>query len=93
MGTGRRCWLVCGISSGSPALWGRRKGLGEEAGFETCDIDHYGGHLDYVPGPCADGGESGEGRMETLGILGHVDVVPEGSGWDHPPYGGEIADG
>lgn len=33
---------------------------------------------------------TGEGE---LGILGHLDVVPEGSGWSYPPYGAEIHDG
>lgn len=30
---------------------------------------------------------------ETLLFNGHVDVVPAGSGWSHPPYCGEIIDG
>lgn len=34
----------------------------------------------------------GEGK-ETLGILAHVDVVPEGDNWTYPPYSGTIADG
>lgn len=38
--------------------------------------------------------EMGEGE-EIIGILGHLDVVPEGdlSRWVHPPYGGIIEDG
>lgn len=28
-----------------------------------------------------------------MAIIGHLDVVPAGSGWSHEPYGGEIADG
>ena len=28
-----------------------------------------------------------------LGILCHLDVVPEGSGWTHPPYGGVVENG
>ena len=28
-----------------------------------------------------------------LGVVAHVDVVPEGEGWIHPPYAAEIADG
>ena len=36
--------------------------------------------------------EAGEGD-ETLGILVHLDVVPEGTGWDHDPYGAETVDG
>ncbi|MBB6218691.1 putative dipeptidase [Anaerosolibacter carboniphilus] len=38
--------------------------------------------------------EIGEGE-EMIGILGHVDVVPEGDlkRWCYPPYGGEIHEG
>ena len=32
-------------------------------------------------------------RDETVGILVHLDVVPEGDGWDYDPYGGEIHEG
>ena len=30
---------------------------------------------------------------ESVGILCHVDVVPEGDGWSSDPYGAEIRDG
>lgn len=56
-------------------------GAGRELGFKTCNTDNYGGHL-----------EIGEGD-EILGILVHLDTVPEGTGWTHDPFGGEIADG
>ncbi|KUO72883.1 MAG: diguanylate cyclase [Clostridia bacterium BRH_c25] len=49
-------------------------------GMKTENFDGYAGHAEY-----------GEGD-EIVGILVHVDVVPEGSGWSHDPYGGEIAD-
>ena len=55
--------------------------MGEECGFSTYDADGWGGHIDY------DGTEDG-----VIGIIGHLDVVPEGDGWDFEPYGGEIAD-
>lgn len=55
--------------------------LGEKLGFESTNFDNYAGHIDF-----------GEGE-ETLAILGHVDVVPEGEGWDYDPYGGIIANG
>ncbi|MCX7046096.1 MAG: M20/M25/M40 family metallo-hydrolase [Candidatus Sumerlaeota bacterium] len=29
----------------------------------------------------------------AIGVAGHVDVVPPGDGWSHPPFGGDIADG
>ena len=55
--------------------------LAQEMGFETKNLDGYAGHADL-----------GEGD-ETVGILVHLDVVPEGKGWTYPPYGGEIHDG
>lgn len=55
--------------------------LCEEFGFRTKNCDNQVGY-----------GEIGEGE-EMIGILCHLDVVPEGSGWIHPPYGGEIHDG
>ena len=55
--------------------------LGERLGFRTENFDNYVGHI-----------EMGEGE-EMLGILGHVDVVPAGEGWDFDPWGGVIADG
>lgn len=27
---------------------------------------------------------------EMVAVLGHLDVVPEGEGWHHPPYAAEI---
>ena len=56
-------------------------GLAESMGFATKNVDGYAG--------CVDCG-SGE---QTMGIMCHLDVVPEGKGWTHPPFGGEIADG
>ncbi|WP_433743832.1 dipeptidase PepV [Falsibacillus pallidus] len=55
--------------------------LGEKDGFTSKNVDSFGGHL-----------EMGSGD-ELLGILCHVDVVPEGDGWTFDPYGGEISDG
>jgi succinyl-diaminopimelate desuccinylase len=55
--------------------------LGEKDGFITKNVDNYGAHL-----------EMGKGE-ELLGILGHLDVVPEGEGWTSAPYSAEIRDG
>lgn len=55
--------------------------LGNSLGFRTKNIDGYCGYIEF-----------GEGD-ELLGIIGHLDVVPEGEGWSHPPFSAEIADG
>lgn len=52
--------------------------LSEEMGFNTKNFDGYAAHGDF-----------GQGE-EIIGVLAHVDVVPEGNGWTYPPYGGEI---
>lgn len=52
--------------------------LGKKLGYRTENVDHYAGHI-----------EMGFGE-ETIGILAHVDVVPEGEGWTYPPYEGQI---
>ncbi len=44
-----------------------------------------------IDGYCMDA-EIGEGD-ETVAVLAHLDVVPEGDGWDYDPYGAEIVDG
>ncbi len=59
--------------------WIRRHA--EAMGFRTRNIDGY-----------AVDAEIGEGE-EWIAVLGHVDVVPEGTGWTYPPYGAEIHDG
>ena len=56
--------------------------LAERNGFETYNADNYGGHIDF---PGEDDG--------IVGIVGHLDVVPEGDGWEFDPYGGEHRDG
>jgi succinyl-diaminopimelate desuccinylase len=33
-----------------------------------------------------------KGDTKALGILLHIDVVPAGEGWTHPPFGGVVAD-
>ena len=55
--------------------------IGRKLGFKVENFDGYAGHAEY-----------GEGN-EIVGILTHVDVVPEGDGWTYPPFGGEIHDG
>ncbi len=55
---------------------------GAREGFSCFNADNYGGHIDFAG--------TGEG---IVGIVGHLDVVPEGGGWDFDPYGGEMIDG
>lgn len=54
---------------------------GERDGFTVKNVDNYAGHIDF-----------GEGD-ETLGIFGHMDVVPAGDGWDTDPYEPVLKDG
>lgn len=54
--------------------------IGSRLGMKVENFDGYAGHIEY-----------GEGE-DLIGILVHVDVVPEGSGWSHDPYGGEVSD-
>jgi succinyl-diaminopimelate desuccinylase len=55
--------------------------IAERLGLSTVNLDNYAGYAEFGNGP------------EYVAALGHVDVVPEGEGWAHPPYGGEIYDG
>lgn len=65
--------------------------LGEATGFAPCNIDHYGGHLEFEGRITDEMGEPTDEKPKTMGILIHLDVVPEGSDWEYPPYGGELA--
>lgn len=55
--------------------------LGEKDGFIPKNVGNLAGHLEF-----------GEGD-DLLGILCHVDVVPEGDGWSSDPFAAEIRDG
>lgn len=55
--------------------------IAERDGFKTENFDGYAGHIEY-----------GDGE-EIVGVLCHLDVVPEGDNWTYPPYGAEIANG
>lgn len=54
--------------------------LGSKLGFRTKNIDNYCGYIEF-----------GSGK-ELIGIIGHLDVVPEGENWTYPPFEGTIAD-
>ena len=53
--------------------------LAKRMGFETHNYENYAGEVIY-----------GEG--EPFAILAHLDVVPAGEGWSHPPFAAEIDD-
>jgi succinyl-diaminopimelate desuccinylase len=55
--------------------------LAKRLGFDPVDLDGHMGLVDYGGGD------------ETLGIMMHLDVVPEGSDWAHPPFEGVIENG
>lgn len=62
-------------------------------GFETENIDNYGGHIEFGGFFLDEEGEIAGTSEEIMGILAHLDVVPEGKDWDFDPYGGEISEG
>lgn len=62
-------------------------------GFEVFDADGFGGHIQWQGLTLDEAGEVIATADETLGIPVHLDVVPEGDGWSHEPYAGEISDG
>ncbi len=54
--------------------------LGKELGFKTKNIDNYCGYIEF-----------GEGE-KLIGVIGHLDVVPEGENWTYPPFDAKIVD-
>ena len=58
--------------------------IAERDGFVTKQVGNLAGHIEYVPNP---------DFTETLGVLGHVDVVPAGTGWNTDPFEPQIIDG
>ena len=55
--------------------------LARSMGFATRNYDNYVGEVIFGDG------------AEEFAVLAHLDVVPAGEGWTHPPFAGEIADG
>lgn len=55
--------------------------LSESLGFKTKNIDNYIGYASY--------GESDD----YICAIGHLDVVPVGTGWKQPPFSGYVKDG
>ncbi|MBQ6388950.1 MAG: dipeptidase PepV [Mogibacterium sp.] len=53
--------------------------VGEGMGFETCNVDNYAGYIQYsAPADAED--------AKLCAVVGHLDVVPEGTGWTGEPY-------
>lgn len=61
-------------------------------GFDTENTDNYGGHIEFGGYLLDEQGEMVGTSDEVMGILCHLDVVPEGKDWDHEPYGGELVE-
>lgn len=55
--------------------------IGERDGFTTKQVGNLAGHIEFAPNP---------DFKETLGVLGHVDVVPVGTGWETDPFEPQI---
>ena len=55
--------------------------LGREAGFEVIDYDGYAGAIVYGDGD------------ESIGMLGHLDIVPFGEGWTKQATDMQVHDG
>lgn len=48
--------------------------LAHSDGFVTKNVNNYAGHIEYGAG------------KEIVGVLCHIDVVPAGENWTHPPF-------
>lgn len=55
--------------------------LSDKFGFTTKNHENYAGHAEWGQG------------SDIVGILVHLDVVPEGTGWTYPPYEAKVVDG
>lgn len=55
--------------------------MAKEMGFKVGNIEGYAGYA-----------EAGEGK-DYVAVLGHLDIVPAGSGWSFDPFKGEIKEG
>lgn len=53
--------------------------LAREDGFDTLYDDGYAGHISY-----------GDNEKDIVGVLCHLDVVPEGDNWTYPPYSATV---
>lgn len=56
--------------------------LAEKFGFETINYEDYAGEIIF-----------GKKGLPEIGIIGHLDVVPAGGGWDTDPFALTLKDG
>jgi succinyl-diaminopimelate desuccinylase len=61
-------------------------GVAEKHGLTIRNLDGYAGHAELR-------GDGVPADADIVGVLAHVDVVPEGDGWKHPAFGGVIDNG
>lgn len=66
---------------------------GQKEGFDVENVDNYGGHIEFGGYELDENFEIIGTNDEAMGILGHLDVVPEGQDWDVEPYGGQVIEG
>lgn len=72
----------CAMGEGCARCADKAIEIGRKWGFQGENHDYY----------CVSLVMKGDSRTE-LGILGHLDVVPEGTGWSFDPYGAAVQDG
>ena len=58
---------------------------GEELGFDAYNDDNFAGHIEWTAPDTP--------ASEYFGIVGHLDVVPAGGGWDSDPFRMRMEDG
>ena len=62
-------------------------------GFGIENIENHGGHVEFGGYILDEEGDVAYTSEEVFGILGHLDVVPEGNDWEFSPYGAEMSEG
>lgn len=55
-------------------------GAGAALGFESHNVDNYAGYIDFKVA------DDKAAEAKTCGIVGHLDVVPVGTGWETDPF-------
>lgn len=72
---------ISGEAKGTQEALGFYLNLAQTMGFKMSKVNNFGGIIEF--------GES----EKSIGIIVHLDTVPEGTGWKYPPYEGQIQDG